>query len=89
MPSLFCIDGYKVYFCSNECGEPIHVHVSRGRPSKDAPKFWILSDGSVVPASNYNIKANDLRKIINSIYTNKRWIIGMWILTFNGISFYR
>lgn len=29
MPSLFMVSGYKVYFWSNENGEPIHVHVQK------------------------------------------------------------
>ena len=33
MPKLFTVSGYIVYFWSNEEGEPIHVHVSKGRLS--------------------------------------------------------
>ncbi|MBQ8813590.1 MAG: DUF4160 domain-containing protein [Lachnospiraceae bacterium] len=32
MPSLFTVSGYKVYFWSNENNEPIHVHISKGKP---------------------------------------------------------
>ncbi|MDD7740505.1 MAG: DUF4160 domain-containing protein [Fusicatenibacter sp.] len=27
------VSGYTVYFWSNENGEPIHVHVSKGKPT--------------------------------------------------------
>lgn len=30
MPRLFTVSGYIVYFWSNENGEPIHVHISKG-----------------------------------------------------------
>lgn len=30
LPKLFMVSGYTVYFWSNENGEPIHVHVSKG-----------------------------------------------------------
>ena len=30
LPKLFTVSGYTVYFWSNENGEPIHVHVSKG-----------------------------------------------------------
>ncbi len=34
MPNIVTIMGYKVYFWMNENGEPIHVHVSKGKHSK-------------------------------------------------------
>ena len=35
MPNIVTIMGYKIYFWMNEeNGEPIHVHVSKGKPSK-------------------------------------------------------
>ena len=39
MPKLFTVSGYIVYFWSNEEGEPIHVHVSKGSPTPNATKF--------------------------------------------------
>ena len=39
LPKLFTVSGYIVYFWSNEEGEPIHVHVSKGRPTPNATKF--------------------------------------------------
>lgn len=38
MPKLFIVSGYIVYFWSNEEGEPIHVHVSKGKPTPNATK---------------------------------------------------
>lgn len=32
LPSLFLIGGYRVFFWSNEAGEPVHVHVRKGAP---------------------------------------------------------
>ncbi len=32
VPSLFRVGGYLVFFWSNENGEPIHVHVVKGKP---------------------------------------------------------
>lgn len=37
--------GYTFYFYSNENGEPIHIHVSKGKPSENSTKFWIKRDG--------------------------------------------
>lgn len=33
MPKLFVIDDYQISIWSNENGEPIHIHVSKKRPS--------------------------------------------------------
>ena len=52
MPSLFNVSGYKVFFWSNENNETIHVHVCKGRPSKNATKIWLTSKGGCVLAKN-------------------------------------
>ena len=52
MPNLFEISGYKIYFCSNENNEPIHVHVSKGRPVKNSTKIWLTKAGGAIIASN-------------------------------------
>lgn len=41
LPKLFTVSGYTVYFWSNESGEPIHVHVSKGKPTPNATKIWL------------------------------------------------
>ena len=52
MPSLFLVGGYRVFFWSNENGEPIHVHVCKGAPSPNATKLWLTSEGGCILASN-------------------------------------
>ena len=52
MPNLFTILGYKVYFWSNENDEPIHVHISKGIPSKNAAKIWLTRNGGCILESN-------------------------------------
>lgn len=41
MPQIFKVGGYLVYFWTNESNplEPIHVHVSAGKPSPNATKY--------------------------------------------------
>lgn len=41
LPKLFMVSGYTVYFWSNENDEPIHVHVSKGKPTPNATKIWL------------------------------------------------
>ena len=48
MPQIFRIGPYIVYFWSNEEGEPIHVHVSKGRPTPNATKIWLTRTGDAL-----------------------------------------
>ena len=46
------VSGYKVYFWSNENNEPIHVHVTNGKPTQNATKIWLTKSGGCIVASN-------------------------------------
>ena len=52
MPKLFTVSGYTVYFWSNENNEPIHVHVSKGKPIPNATKIWLTKSGGCILANN-------------------------------------
>lgn len=52
MPSVFTVSGYKVFFWSNENGEPIHVHIAKGKPTPNAAKVWIAKSGGCILANN-------------------------------------
>ena len=52
LPNLFTVSGYKIYFWSNEEGEPIHVHISKGRPSPNSTKIWLTKKGGCILANN-------------------------------------
>ena len=43
MPQVFKIGSYWVYFWANENKplEPVHVHISKGKPTANTTKFWI------------------------------------------------
>ena len=47
LPNLFTVSGYKIYFWSNENNEPIHVHISKGKPSPDSTKVWLTKKEDV------------------------------------------
>ncbi len=70
MPKLFVVSGYIVYFWSNEEGEPIHVHVAKGKPSQNATKIWLTRAGGCIVASNGskipNKELNELMEIISA-----------------------
>jgi hypothetical protein len=70
--------GYTFYFYSKEGGEPIHIHVSKGKPSTNSTKFWIKRDGVVLEHNNGGIPNNDLKKIQKYICANRAAIVNSW-----------
>lgn len=46
MPQLFRIGSYIIYYWVNEGVplEPVHVHVSDGKPSENGTKIWITKN---------------------------------------------
>lgn len=71
MPSLFRFGPYLLYFWTGENGEPVHVHVSVKRPTKDATKIWLTKSGGCVLAHNKSgIPDRDLRDIMQLVAAN-------------------
>lgn len=83
MPQVFIILGYIVYFWSNENDEPIHVHVCKGSPQKDATKVWITEDGPVLEHNKSKIPKKDLKRILAWIAMNDELIIKKWQFHFS------
>ena len=83
MPQVFVILGYIVYFWSNENDEPIHVHVRKGSPQKDATKVWITEDGPVLEHNKSKIPKKDLKRILAWIAMNDELIIKKWQFHFS------
>lgn len=83
MPQVFVIFGYIVYFWSNENDEPIHVHVCKGSPQKDATKVWITEDGPVLEHNKSKIPKKDLKRILAWIAMNDELIIKKWQFHFS------
>ena len=79
MPNLFIVSGYKVYFWSNENQEPIHVHVSKGKPIPNSTKIWLTRAGGCVLASNgSNIPKKELNELMEIISAQFFLICAEW-----------
>jgi hypothetical protein len=79
MPEIFRIQGYKIYFWSNESGEPVHVHISKGKPTANATKIWILSNGGILICHNKSrISKSDLSELTKIITRNNELIVQKW-----------
>ena len=79
MPVFMRIAGYKIYFWSNESGEPVHFHVAKGNPLENDTKVWLLSNGSFKPAHNKgNIPQKDLTRILSIMQPYYFDFINLW-----------
>ncbi|WP_294429467.1 DUF4160 domain-containing protein [uncultured Treponema sp.] len=68
MPEYLRTAGYKIYFWSNETDEPIHFHATKGNPSKNDTKVWVLANGSFKLAHNKGqIPEKDLSRIFSAM----------------------
>lgn len=91
MPKLFVVSGYMVYFWSNEEGEPIHVHVSKGKPSANATKIWLTKTGGCILANNGSkIPNRELNELMEFIAAQFFLICSKWKSFFllENIKFY-
>lgn len=79
MPSLFTVSGYKVFFWSNENGEPIHVHIAKGKPSPNATKIWLTRSGGCILANNGSkIPQKELNELMEFISAQFFLICSEW-----------
>ena len=91
MTQIFRIGSYWVYFWPNENDplEPVHVHVSEGRPIADGTKIWITSAGKCLVANNNShISEKILRNIVRIIEARSEEIIKKWEDFFGKSEFY-
>ena len=91
MPQILRIGPYSIYFWSNEGDplEPVHVHISEGRASSTATKFWITSTGKVIVCNNNSqIPEQILKRLIRVVEANSSEIINEWRERFEDIRFF-
>ncbi len=91
MPVFIRTNGYKIYFWSNENNEPIHFHITKGDPSENDTKVWILANGSFSLAHNNNkIPSKDLTRIFSVMQPFYFDFINLWKNYFNKeVVFYK
>ena len=91
MPQVFKIGSYWVFFWANENEplEPIHVHISAGKPSPSATKIWITMAGNCLLAHNSSeIPAPILRNLMRVIEARSAEIVEKWIAFFGSVEYY-
>ncbi len=91
MPQVFKIGSYWVYFWANENKplEPVHVHVSKGKPNSNATKFWITKSGKCLLANNNSeYDSKTLNYLSKAIEANCNIVIEKWLSFFGEITYY-
>lgn len=91
IPQLFRFGEYVIYFWSNEGdpSEPIHVHISSGRPSKGGTKIWITRSGKALLANNDSrVPDRKLNIFVRFIEANSKSIINKWEEQFGKVTYY-
>lgn len=91
MPVYLRTAGYKIYFWSNENGEPVHFHVTKGDPHTDDTKVWVLSNNSFMVAHNKGkISEKELSRIFSIMQSYIMDFLHFWQLYYPGqIKFYK
>lgn len=91
MPQVFRFGSYWVYFGTNENKplEPVHVHISEGKPSANGTKVWITKAGKCFLCNNNsNIPKHTLHNIMRMIEARNTEVIDKWHKYFGEISYY-
>lgn len=79
MPNLFTVSGYKIYFWSNEDGESVHVHISKGKPTPNSTKVWLTKKGGCILANNGSqIPRKELNQLMIFISAQFFFICSEW-----------
>lgn len=79
MPKLYDFLGFKIYFWASDGDEPVHVHVSKGRPTKSSTKVWLTRAGGCVVARNSsNLTRRELSLVCAFISTEHKQICRAW-----------
>ncbi len=76
MPTILYINGWRIFFYSNENNEPIHVHAQKGDTEV---KYWIKETAyDIEEANSYNLSAKDRREIRKLLFDHFEYIISKW-----------
>lgn len=79
MPNVLKVGSYYIYFWTEETNEPIHVHISKGKPATDATKIWLTkSGGAIVSHNKSRIPQHELNKLLEIIEAQHFFICRKW-----------
>ncbi|MBR3198873.1 MAG: DUF4160 domain-containing protein [Bacilli bacterium] len=72
-----------MYFWSNENNEPIHVHISKGKPTSNSTKVWLTKAGGCILANNSSrIPQKELNSLLEIVGLYYFKIVSKWKETY-------
>ena len=81
MPTVLLIQGWRLFFYSNENNEPVHIHAEKGDMEC---KFWLDYDNFEIREEfTYNMSPTAKKEIRKIIYQHFDYIIDEWNKYFN------
>ena len=81
MPTILFVDGWRLFFYSNEGSEPIHIHALKANMEC---KYWIINETlEIKEAFSYNLTPAERREIKKIIYLHFYLILESWDKHFN------
>jgi hypothetical protein len=82
MPTVLFIFGWRLFFYSNEGGEPMHVHAEKAGMEC---KYWLYADEvEIKEAFSFNMTPNAHREIKKIIYQHFDLIVDAWTSHFKS-----
>lgn len=87
MPTVINFRGYYIFFWANEGNEPVHIHVSKGRPTQNSPKIWVPEKGAPYFDSGSDLPGmttKDIKHLLTWAQANKSLIYSKWNSFFNN-----
>ncbi len=91
MPQIFRMGKYYIYFWTNENEplEPVHVHISEGKPMANATKVWLTSTGKCLLCNNNSqIPTHVLRNIMRMVEARSAEVVNQWYKYFGEIKYF-
>ena len=71
--------GAHIYFWSNENSEPIHIHISKGKPTPNSTKVWLTKSGGCILANNNGrIPERELNRLLEIVPLYYLKIVSKW-----------
>lgn len=78
MPTALRIDGYRLFFFSNEGHEPAHIHVEQ---AENLAKYWLES---IELAWSRGFRAHELTRIRAIVTEHRALLLEKWHEHFGG-----
>lgn len=75
MPTIFVLNGFRFFFVSFDCAEPMHVHVTKGEKTC---KYWVKANKTAELADNYKFTKKELNAIASIIVEKYTYIKRVW-----------